>query len=274
MPYKKMKNTKIFFSQIALLFFAFLFFVSCNSPTYPKASFEDSIKSLIAKETGIDVSTYVNGSTIYIDMVLESLLSTNEKEFSDEAVKLQSAVSNVVRVVLSSDAGIEFIVVNAHTPDDKILINIVNYLRDAKDFYFSRISNEDYQSRNILQILTSPVDIERILNDKHALTLDEFVGMLIVYNVSNGFMSNPFLAQILLPMRPVYEGVQNGVVIARTDSARIDPETQKMFRQAFLKQGLNFIGKYSTNIKSIELINPANRPIIRVRLEESDSSKN
>jgi hypothetical protein len=242
-------------------------FSSCYGPSYPKEDLNKSLSELIFKETGVVPSVFIVGRTIYLDIEIDGLLSMDQAQLSEAFKKLQISASDIVRVVLSSDADIKFMVINAFSADKSLLLQLAQDIDDFKQYYYMNISQEDYQTRTILTTTLNSVYVEEILNDRHDWTLDEFVGQLIVANVGLAFMANPFLAEIIVPYRPYFYKVENGVLFAKTKVDKMDVQTSQLLRNSFYAQGLEFTKKYAANIKSIILAAYNGKVLFGVDLE-------
>ncbi|MDR1952576.1 MAG: hypothetical protein LBQ37_03580 [Elusimicrobiota bacterium] len=253
--------------KILILSISFLFlFSACNVPTYPKESMDQSLKELIKKESGIDSTVTIIGNTIYLDIETEGFLSSDDKDLQDAQHNFSVAVSNILRVVLSSDSNIKYMVVNAFTPQKNILYRYIQNIDDYKSYYYERISRDDYFSRNILELKAGKDIVKKIIDDKHEITNDEFAGRLIVADIERLGYRNPFLGEIIRLVSPEYGGISGNILTLKTKAQKIDSETKQILETAINNSGKEFAGKYKANIKQINLAGYNNKTYIKVRL--------
>ena len=102
---------KNFFCSLLLIFVL----TACNV-SFPKETLEQDAVNLIKQETQQDVSVFKVGSTLYLDVCFEDLVTNDAEKITKIYETLQKIVSNIVRVPLSSDANINFVVVSAFDP--------------------------------------------------------------------------------------------------------------------------------------------------------------
>jgi hypothetical protein len=235
------------------------FMMSCGGPTYPQQSAAESLKQLLKKETGVDSDVFIVGNTIYLDMQIDGLLSIEEQDFKSSQEVFSAAVSNITRVVLSGDSQIKYMTVNAYPPEQNLLYRHIQNIDDFKAFYYGRISRDDYFSRNVLEIKSGKENVRKILSDKSEITQDSFAAMLIVSEVDNLVYKNPFLGTVINSLSLSYGGIENGTLIINTKASKMDSETKMILENALLKSARNFLKKYDTSIKKIEVLDVSGR---------------
>jgi hypothetical protein len=168
---------------LVLLLFAVILLNSCGA-TYKKENLTQDLEKLVKKEAGQESKAYIIGRTLYLDMQVKGLTPLAEREaFAKALRKLKIAGQDISRVVLSSDSDIKFMVVNACDPAHTALIRLVQNIDDIKNYFYMRISKSDYESRSLLEIFG--YSIADIINDKHDISQDEFVGRLIVSKLND-----------------------------------------------------------------------------------------
>ena len=63
-----------------------VFFTGCSKPTYPKNKLEISAKKILKKEYNLDCSLKLVGKTLYMEVKLSDMLST-EKNLPEKVIK-------------------------------------------------------------------------------------------------------------------------------------------------------------------------------------------
>lgn len=144
------------FLRLCLAFLLFLNLSGCG-PTYPKEKITESVIELCKEEYNIDVKVNVIGKTLAIYIPLPSLFDIT-LSINDEAQEMiQNVVLSASRVVLSTDAGIEFYCVIAQDVRlPEIQIIVIKYVDDVKRAFFSDISRDEYFKRSIFDMNINP----------------------------------------------------------------------------------------------------------------------
>ncbi|GHT42009.1 hypothetical protein AGMMS49921_06210 [Endomicrobiia bacterium] len=100
--------------------------------------------------------------------------------------KVDTAVFSAIRVILSSDSDIQYTVTTTYDHGKNVALRMVRNINDVKSYYYGRISRSDYyKSRNLLEI-SGPEFSEKMILDKHDITVGEYVGRLIVFQDQYG----------------------------------------------------------------------------------------
>ncbi|MDR2860538.1 MAG: hypothetical protein LBV66_01735 [Elusimicrobiota bacterium] len=250
---------------ISFIFLSFILF-SCGGASYPKENLDKSLTDLVKQETGLDSEITIVGNTIYLDIEIEGFLSQDSQDVSAAFKKMQTAFSDIMRVVLSSDADINFMVINAFPPKRNAVFRLIQSIDDFKNYYFVRISKDDYESRTIFEVVSNAKDAQALIKDKHDMDIDEYVGRMIVAFVQMKFRANPFLGEMILPTRLTYNQIKKDSLIVATPLNSIDSETKQILQTSFLEAGRLFIQKYDTKIKRIQIVSSGNKTLISIRL--------
>ena len=95
--------------KIVCLLFSIFVLSSCNV-SFPKETLEQDAVKLIKEETQKDTSIYRYGSTLYLDVCFDDLVTNDAQKISAIYDTLQKIVSTIVRIPLSSDADIKIVV--------------------------------------------------------------------------------------------------------------------------------------------------------------------
>jgi hypothetical protein len=137
-----------------LLSLCFLGLTACK-PSYPRDSVPQAVQKIIKKEYNLDGKATLSGETLYLEVRLNGLLTTDPKRLGGLMKKVQGAVIAVTRVSLSSDARIKYMVVSTRDSSWRLGLRIIQRVEDVKGYLYQRISRSDYEDRLILEIDSS-----------------------------------------------------------------------------------------------------------------------
>ncbi|MFN3550980.1 MAG: hypothetical protein ACK4WJ_04150, partial [Endomicrobiia bacterium] len=123
---------KNLFIIITIFFVLFLF--SCKKPSYPKDQLEQAAKKILKKERNLDCNLKLIEETIYLEIEIpkEELISEEKTYLTKALKKIEAASLTVVRLSLSTDAKINFLVSIAKVKDFDFCIRIIQRLQDIK----------------------------------------------------------------------------------------------------------------------------------------------
>ncbi len=182
------------------------------SPSYPKNQLPMALAKMIKKEYNLDSRVVLRGNTLYLDLYLSGIASTDPRMLNEILKKIQGAMLSITRVSLSSDAKIEYMVVNARDAAWSLNIRLIQRLEDVKGLLYQRISKSDYEGRLVLEIdilnktPNGPSTLQSLVGDiKYNLTVEEFAGRLMVSQVNMASRTNPFLSVLLNNVQLRYE---------------------------------------------------------------------
>lgn len=252
---------------------------ACGRPSYPAHRVEQASRELLKKEYGLDGAARLVGGTLYLDVRLPGLTTTDTKKLEATVEKIQGAVMTVTRIALSSDAPIRFIVVTGSDPSWQIGVRIVGYLQDVKDYFYQRISRGDYTERTIFDLEFglaaqaldpagggASVSVSSAsagaVSARADLTLDEFAGQLIVSQFNMANRGNPFLSVVLENTKLKFIALRDRELVvqaARGIAADVQPLVEKILRE----QAVKIAGKYaSVHIRQIRVVADGAQPVI------------
>lgn len=200
----------MFKNFVLSILFAILF-CSCG-PSYPKETLTQDIEKVVKKESGCDTKVYIVKDTVYLDMPMDTIVSSKNEVFSEAINALQSGVFAVTRIALSSDADIKIIVITAFDPQYNVSLRMLQNIEDVKSYFYQRISRDDYEHRQLIEIEGPDTAKESIL-DKHYISQEEFVGRLIVSQLNMLARTNPFLATVINSLNLKYDHIDNDSII-------------------------------------------------------------
>ena len=259
-----------YFLLFTLYSLLFTIFAGCSKPTYPKDKLSEAAQKILKKEYDLNGSVKLVGSTLYLEVNLPELVST-EKDLPKKIFKkLEGAILTIVRISLSSDANIATLVTIARADDYDFCVRIIQRLEDIKHFLYLKISKADYEDRLILEILSySKLDYRDI-------TLKEFVARLIVSQYNMLLKTNPFLSGLLNNVSLEFSNLTDDFLVITANSLRTDISTaiKKFFEGILTKSYIGTLKKYSVlNFpKSIKIVDK-NRVSVSVIPVDKDSGK-
>ncbi|MCK9582398.1 MAG: hypothetical protein M0Q46_02070 [Endomicrobiales bacterium] len=228
--------------KIIFLMFVSVFAISACAPTYPKGSVTTAVEKMLQKEEKLESKATLVGKTLYLDMQLPEL-SEFKTEIKQQSMKrLQAAILATMRVALSSDEKINFIVINAVVPKLNIGIKVVQMVNDIKWYIYQRISKANYEDRMIFEI--APLD--KINPDiKTDLNEQEYLASMIVSQVNMMTRVNPFIGSALNNAKLRLESVKaNSITLSVSDE--INPEIFAFWQKA-IKEKINKVLEFYDN---------------------------
>jgi len=153
-----------------LFAFPFLLFLSGCGATYPEEKLEESIVDLCQKDFGVSVTTKIAGNTVAVRFSTENLFDGMFNLNPEASRKINDVIMAVSRIVLSTDAELDFYIIFAQDPEIPDLeIVYIRYVKDVKRFMYGGMSRDDYTKRAIIAIKTPPqAERERILRELFA----------------------------------------------------------------------------------------------------------
>ena len=233
----------------------FPFFQGCG-PTYPKENIEEAAQRVIKKEYKVESRAELVGETLYLNINLPGLTTTEPGALAELLRKVQGAVLAITRVSLSSDASIKFLVVTANDPAWELGLRIIQSLQDVKDFLYQRISRSDYEERLVLEIDSEDEgNVHGIPHENGKdISLNEFAGRLIVSQFNMMCRNNPFLGAILDGSKMKYGEFRGDELVIRATSY-FSPGSVPLVEKLFETECNKVIKKYSINqLKRVKII--------------------
>ncbi|MDR3112240.1 MAG: hypothetical protein LBU55_03605 [Elusimicrobiota bacterium] len=247
---KLQATIKIKFRFFLAFSVAFLSLSSCGV-SYPKESITQSLETLVKKETGKNVKASIIGRTLYLDMELENLTSSDQSSAKDVMKNIQAAAFAITRVVLSSDSNIKYMIANIYDPNRYLVFKIIQNLSDIKNYLYMRISRDDYISRNLYEMETLQ-NAAKAINSKKDISDEEFVGRLIVSNINSTPKTNPFFGTILSSLNLRYVGIKSKILVLATN-AHIEDNVKTLLERFIHEKMLEFSKKYNLHFYGFEL---------------------
>lgn len=236
-----------------------VFFTGCHI-SYPETSLIESIEQLVKKEYNLDSEAKFVDGTLYLEIKLDELTTTEPRKINAMLEKLQGAVLSIVRVGLSTDADIQYMVVSVSDPKWNIGVRIIEKLQDVKDYFYQKISRGDYMGRMIMEIDVSEDGPVEYPSDE-GITEDEFIGRLIVSQFSMLSRQNPFLSLIMDRYELKYGMLMDKELIL-SPTKRFDPAMFALARQFLVDKTREIAKKYDVEIETVKIIGAEVEPIV------------
>ncbi len=235
---------KFFNSSLLIIIIIFfeLFFFSCKKPSYPKDQLEQSAKKILKKERNLDCNLKLIAETIYLEIEIpkEELIS-EEKTYLTKAIKkIESASLTVVRLSLSTDAKIDFIVSIAKVKDFDFCVRIIQRLQDIKDYLYLKISRGNYEKRVILEMLPySKLEYKNI-------SFEEFLCRLLVSRYNMMIRINPFLSNMLNNITLEFNQLLEKEIVLKSNHYKLSftESVKQTIKQILIESYIDIFKKY------------------------------
>ncbi|MDR2426360.1 MAG: hypothetical protein LBD46_04170 [Endomicrobium sp.] len=249
-----------------ILFVLLISLSACYGVSYPKGDIIGSLEALIKKESGTDCKAYVVGKSLYLDMPLEGLTSKDQNKVNDAIKKMQNAVMAITRVTLSSDSDIKYMVVSAFSPEKSVSFRILQNIDDVKSYLYMRISRGDYESRNLFEI-EGPEMTAVLLEDRHDITDNEYVGRMIVSQINMAARTNPFLGALISMLQLRYSDVKDGVLYISL-SGTMDNRVKEFAQNMIVEETKKYSQKYALDFTRVIILDNNKRIVLDIDFSE------
>jgi hypothetical protein len=191
--------------------------------------------------------------TLYLDVQIEELAHIEDAQsVARFQRKLRESCNCITRVALSSDSNIPFGVVTAYDPMHRFFIRIVSYLDDVKSLHYMRISNSDYESRILAEVIDS--SRSEFVQNKHDISIDEFVGRLIASRLNSSQAVEITARYVDVKNKTLFLGLLHVY-----DETKI-----QLFEDFLRKQFRNYSKKYRGVLDSVEVLDTEGNKIMWV----------
>jgi hypothetical protein len=226
-----------------------IFFFNACSVTYPKNDIVQSLEKLVKKECNQNSKAYLVGRTLYLDIELDGIASACDKTVSQAIYKIYLAMFASERAVLSSDSDIKYIIVTIYNSYKNVAFRIAHSIDDIKSHFYMCISRSDFDSRKLLEI-EGPLTAANAIEDRHDITVQEYVGRLIASQMNMLSEVDAILAQT-----PYFKyiTVENGILIF-SFSDIIDGKNIYLVRNVLSEKTKDYSKKYNISFKGIKVV--------------------
>ena len=244
------------------------------SPSYPKKDLPAALAKMIKKDYKIDSRVVLRGKTLYLDLFLTGIASTDPKMLNNILKKIQGAMLSITRVSLSSDAKIEYMVVNARDASWSLNIRLIQRLEDVKGLLYQKISKSDYEGRLVLEIETlnraGAGGLSSVVGDmQYDMTLEEFMGRLMVSQINMASRTNPFLSVLLNNVQLRYEKWMPDQVFVNASSAITD-SAYLLFENIIRSETQKVVEKYKIWRPRTMVISLADGRVMTINIQPSN----
>ncbi|MCA6070081.1 MAG: hypothetical protein LE180_03080 [Endomicrobium sp.] len=251
--------------NIMCLLITILLLNSCGV-TYPKEDLISGLEKLVKKECNQDSKASIVGKTLYLDMQLDGLTSKDRETVLQAMHKVFVAAFATVRVILSSDSDIKYMVTTTYDPSKNTVFRIVRSIDDVKSSYYGRISHSDFESRNLLEIV-GPSVAATTIDDRHDITEGEYVGRLLVSQMNMMSRTNPMFGALISMLQLQYVGIDSRTLIllvaeAAVINARVVPTIKNILHDELQ----TYSKKYNDPFDEIKVITFKGETVMRVSL--------
>jgi hypothetical protein len=227
------------------------FFTGCG-PSYPKKSITQSVERVVKQKYGLNSTATLVGKTLYLDIKLSGLLTTDPDKLAPILKKVTGAAGAVTHVALSSDANVDYLISTAADPSWKIYLRVIERVEDIKNAYFLKISMPDAEERAIVELevgnkeATPPQPAPMMgLDVKKDMELKEFIGRLIVSQVNMMTRRNPFLSVLFDNAQLRFEGQSDTELVIKVTN-KINPASFSLLEKIINAESVKTLKKYKT----------------------------
>ena len=148
-----MKNALVVIVIASIVFFA----IACDKVTYPKEKLGESVAKLCKEEYNIDIDVSITGKTLAIYLPITNLFDVTLNLSEEAQNKIQDVLLSASRIVLSTDADVQFYcVITQDIRLPEIQLIIIKYTEDVKRAFYHDISRGEYFKRTIIDINENP----------------------------------------------------------------------------------------------------------------------
>lgn len=127
------------------------------APTYPKEKLVESVIQLCREEEDLSVEAKVVGKTLGVHVSIPGMLSQNMGISEDANRRLGRVIFSISRVVLSTDADVDFYAMIAQdTATPEVELILIGAVDDFKRLNYENISMDEYFERRLTKITLTP----------------------------------------------------------------------------------------------------------------------
>lgn len=196
----------------------FLSLSGCFGPSYPKERVAELVQEICRKEYKRDVTAKLVGKTLYARHVIDDLVGTDLELQPKKLDALDDLLRVTNRVSQSTDATIEFIVLQLEDRRLATRLDLLQRFEDYKSLRNTRISQEDFQSRLVFEWAKGGSEE----TSERDFTLPDFMARLTASRLERNLTGNP-LVNVLLEVQSIEGRVEDGVLILAVDQDEREP---------------------------------------------------
>ncbi len=199
------------------------------------------------------------GKTLYIAFDLEGLV-TDDLDFRRETLEtFEGVMLSGTRASLSTDAKVDFLVVQAKDPRLKASIRLLRYIPDIRGLIYMRYSRSDFEDRLVLESDAVTSEAPEPMRD---VTLSEYMARLLSSRLQRRLTGNPLVSALLQihSLRGRASGGTLFLVLARSGETSPETPVNSVLETAIKEIAADVFKKYDSRGALIQ----------RVVLEEED----
>lgn len=173
---------------------------SCEA-TYPVKTLTQQLTKIALDEEKVRVSCHITGKTLWVYLPVNDLV--NEKDLGwnvDSLEKIGQVTSIVHRVILSTDANLDFVaVVAADVKKYGVQLTTFEYIPDVRQAILEKFSRGEFFMRSVKDITINPQAIDDLSGESlnyYDMTLDRFLGLQIIHRAKGLFAKDKVLSRI------------------------------------------------------------------------------
>ncbi|HOW27303.1 MAG TPA: hypothetical protein PK876_02205 [Elusimicrobiota bacterium] len=204
------------------------------------------MKELCRRDYQMDVDTRLVGKTLYVGTVLDGLVGQDLSLRMEMLNKLEGAMLNSVRVALSTDAELNFLVLKARDSRLGVSMTLIRYFPDVKSLLYYRISRSDSEDRLVFETINSAE--QESPDSWKDITMTEFYARLAASRMGRLLSSNPLVGVFLQIHRVRGDFGTDGVMYLTVDKYTSAPSshllTDEILKTAVVDIVSDIIGKY------------------------------
>jgi len=204
------------------------------------------VKELCRRDYQMDVDTRLVGKTLYVGTVLDGLVGQDLSLRMEMLNKLEGAMLNSVRVALSTDAELNFLVLKARDSRLGVSMTLIRYFPDVKSLLYYRISRSDSEDRLVFETINSAE--QESPDSWKDITMTEFYARLAASRMGRLLSSNPLVGVFLQIHRVRGDFGTDGVMYLTVDKYTSAPSshllTDEILKTAVVDIVSDIIGKY------------------------------
>jgi hypothetical protein len=253
--------------RVILSFLIIVLLWSSCGVTYKKGEIAQDLQVLIKKECGLDSKAVVIGKTLYLDILIDDIASNDTKIFLQTIKTIQTANLAIVRVVLSSDSNIQYMVATAFDKNKILAFRVIQNIDDIKSYFYMRISRSDYESRNLIELAGGSF-VARMIDNKHDITKDEFVGRLIASQINMMARTNPLYGTLIAAMQMQYVGVNDSKLYLLVLGI-VDSVVKPIIQETLQNDLESYVSKYKASFNSIKAVKSNGEVVFTAYLSNS-----
>lgn len=188
---------------------------SCE-PSFPAKTLTLELTKLVKEEQALDITCHLSGKTLWVYVPLTDLVKEEELSWNETgAEKINKVFSCVHRVLLSTDAQLDFVVMTA--ADVKhygVQLITIEYIPDLRQAILENFSRGEFFERSVKDIQVDP----KVVNDTTGktrkyfdLSFNEFISFQIIHRVKSLFLKDKILSK-LFELKSTTQNIKFGII--------------------------------------------------------------